>query len=854
MFDATSLRDCEVEALAHLGLVQPHGGLLVLDAGLRVQAASAGLGALLGTAEPVPGEAGIQLLGLGMAEALAALPLNAPPAPLKGGPAGLEVVGHRNAEGLVVEWIRPTERAPESVAMVAEAAAQRVEEQLRAAPPNLFAAAQLLAEGVARLSGYDRVMVYRFHPDWSGEVIAERRKPDLPPYLGLRYPASDIPSQARSLYARTPMRIVADTEDVPQPLRHAGEQPPDLSGAVLRSVSPMHVVYLRNMGVRASLSVSLMHRGRLWGLLACHHDRPRLPAQGMRALLAGLAEPFAAVLDRVEEEAAERRQATIAALRGAVLDAGDPEGLLARLLLRRDGLAFAAGADGVAWVDGERLVAVGLAPDPATLRRLAAEAHAGAEAEVIRLDLPAAEPHRLPPAGMLAALLPRGWLALFRREEAQEVNWAGDPAKPAETGPDGRLSPRRSFALWKEQVRGACRPWDDTARALLAAAAEMIAASPGPALAARAVAEAVALAAGPDASPRALPELLVPRAAALLLEGRGAAARLAGITPALAALLGVPPESLRGLPWAEAATLLGLAPVPGGEPGLHAAFSPEHGPLHLKLVLQSALQVAAPGTLLAADLLVAEDQTREGRLAEALQAAGLQIERQRQARDAFLAQASHELRTPLSAILGHAELLGTAEGLDARHRRQAGEIGRAGRAMLALVETLLAVTRLEAGRLQVATERFDLAELLGAQARLLAPLFDAKPVRLTLALPPAAPWVGDPGLLAPVVLNLLGNALKFTPPRGEVTLSLTLVPGVAEIRVADTGPGVPPAARARIFEAFEQVEGEAARHGAGLGLFIARSMVLAMGGSLALDSPAAGGSVFVVRLPLPDLR
>jgi signal transduction histidine kinase len=383
----------------------------------------------------------------------------------------------------------------------------------------------------------------------------------------------------------------------------------------------------------------------------------------------------------------------------------------------------------------------------------------------------------------------------------------------------------------------------------------MVAATPGPALAPRAVADAAALAAGPDASPRALPELLVPRAAALLLEGRGAAAKLAGITPALAALLGVPPEALRGLPWHEAASLLGLAPVPGGEPGLHAAFSPEHGPLHLKLVLQSALQVAGPGTLLASDLLVAEDQTREGRLAEALQAAGLQIERQRQARDAFLAHASHELRTPLSAILGHAELLATAEGIAAQHRLQAGEIGRAGRAMLALVETLLAVTRLEAGRLQPAKERFDLAELLGAQGRLLAPLFEAKAVRLTLALPREAPWIGDPGLLAPVVLNLLGNALKFTPPRGEVTLALSLVPGVAEIRVEDTGPGVPPAARARIFEAFEQVESEAVRHqgGAGLGLFIARSMVLAMGGSLALDSPAAGGSVFVVRVPLPVL-
>ncbi len=786
-----------------------------------------------------------------MAEALAALPLDAAPVLLPGGPAAFEVVGHRGVEGHVVEWVRPTERAPESVILVAEASAQRLAEQLRAAPPNLFAAAQLLADGVARLAGYDRVMVYRFHPDWSGEVIAERRRPDLPPYLGLRYPASDIPSQARALYARTPMRVVADTEDVPQPLRHGGDQPPDLSRAVLRSVSPMHVQYLRNMGVRASMSVSLMHRGRLWGLLACHHGRPRLPAAGLRAALVALAEPFGGLLERVDQAAAARRQDSIAALRRAVLDAHDPEGLLARLMLRRDGLAFAAGADGAAWVDGTNLIAVGLAPDPATLRRLAAEARAGAEAEVIRLRLPPAAPHRLLPAGMLGVLLPQGWLALFRREEAQEVHWGGDPAKPVEAGSGGRLSPRRSFGLWKEQVRGACRPWDDAARALLASAAEMIAAAPGPALARRAVADALALAAGPDASPRALPELLVPRAAALVLEGRGAAARHAGITPALAALLGVPAESLRGLPWAEAAALLGLAPVAGGEAGLHAAFSPQHGPMHLKLVLQSALQVAAPGALLAADLLVAEDQTREGRLAEALQAAELQLERQRQARDAFLAHASHELRTPLAAILGHAELLAAATELTGGQRRQAEEIGRAGRAMLALAETLLAVTRLEAGRLEAAREGFDLAELLRGQARLLSPLFEARTVRLELRLPAKAPWVGDPGLVAPVALNLLGNALKFTPPGGEVTLSLDLAPGVAEIRVTDTGPGVPPAARARIFEAFEQADAASARNegGAGLGLFIARNMVLAMGGSLALEAPPAGGSCFVVRLP-----
>ncbi|MGG5818263.1 ATP-binding protein [Falsiroseomonas sp. HW251] len=853
MLDAGALRDCEREPLATLGLVQPRGGLLVLHArSRRVIAASAGLAGLLGlAAEPEPGSPSGGLLSPRLAEALPGLSQGAPirlP-----GPAGLECLGHRQGDTFVLEWVRPSEPLSESVVAVAEAAGARLAEQLRQAAPNPFAAAQLVADGVARLSGYDRVMVYRFHPDWSGEVIAERRRPELPPYLGLRYPASDIPSQARALYRQSLIRVIADSEDLPQPLMHAGAQPPDLSFAVLRSVSPTHMEYLRNMGVRASLSVSLLHKGELWGLIACHHGRARLPPAGMRDALTGLVQPFSDLLDRMEETAEERRLHAIGGLRRAAA-AGAPEDLLLSLLLRPGGLAAAAGAEGIAWLDGTRLVAVGLAPDPAALRALAAETQPVGVLERPRLDLPpSGDKQRAQPAGMLAAALPGGgWLALFRRELQQEVHWAGDPAKPAERGPRGRLSPRRSFSLWKETVRGACRPWDMEARGPLAAAVAMLrAAGPADRLAEAALEQAAAMAASGEV---AAPALLVPHAPAILLEKTGEGARLLGITPALAALLGVSDRAMRGMPWEEAAALLGLAPAqpgPGGDPALHTAFSPLHGPLHMRLSLETALQVQAPGVSLHLDMLLAADETREGRLAEALKAASLQVEQSRQAREAFLGHASHELRTPLTAILGFADLLATEGAPGSEVRRQAEEIGKAGRAMLSLVETLLAVTRLDSGRIEPRQEPFDLARTLADQARLLAPLFAAKPLRLRLDLPESAPWRGDPGLVGPVLLNLLGNALKFTPPDGEVTLSLHLALRVAEIRVTDTGPGVPVSARARIFEPFEQADPAIARRhgGAGLGLFIARNMVQAMGGSLSLEPALSGGSTFVMRLP-----
>ena len=135
------------------------------------------------------------------------------------------------------------------------------------------------ARQMKRLLGFDRVMVYRFHPDLSGEVVAEAREPVLETFLGLRYPQSDIPQQARALYLRNLFRIISDVNAEPVPIEpefNLEGAPLDLSMSVLRAVSPIHIEYLHNMGVGASLSISIVIRGKLWGLFACHHYGPRI--------------------------------------------------------------------------------------------------------------------------------------------------------------------------------------------------------------------------------------------------------------------------------------------------------------------------------------------------------------------------------------------------------------------------------------------------------------------------------------------------------------------------------------------------------------------------------------------------
>lgn len=380
-------------------------------------------------------------------------------------------IGVHTADGLVHIEIEPQQRTAgeRSPTVVAQAMIARV-----AGTDDTEDFHERVAEQVRLLTGYDRVMVYRFRHDDSGEVVAESRDSALVSYLGLRYPASDIPVQARRMYLRNRIRVIPDAHYAPVPIlpdRTVRGEPLDLTQLALRSVSPVHLEYLANMGVAASMSISIVSGGRLWGLIACHHRSVRHLSPGVRAA----ADLFGLF---VSMRVAAREQQAAAALEDGArgirdtlalrLDnASDPRlALPSELDLLRRALA----CDGVALLQSGRWHGAGRTPPPERAADLLAwvkrSANAAGMAATDRAEdwspsLEAADGI----AGVLALPLDPAndeWLLFFRCEQIQDVRWAGRPDEPFVLSDDGNhIGPRASFAAWHETVRGTSAPWSD---------------------------------------------------------------------------------------------------------------------------------------------------------------------------------------------------------------------------------------------------------------------------------------------------------------------------------------------------------------------------------------------------------
>jgi light-regulated signal transduction histidine kinase (bacteriophytochrome) len=340
--------------------------------------------------------------------------------------------------------------------------------------------ADAAARWVRALSGFDRVMVYRFDADWNGEVIAERKRDDLNTFLGLHYPASDIPAQARELYRRNWLRLIPDIAYTPVPLvpavAHDTARPLDLSSSTLRSVSPIHVEYLGNMGVGASMSVSIVINGELWGLVACHHysgaHHVSVPARNAAEFLAQLIShrisetleadvrsqtiELTAIADHVAHAFATTGQADI----DEVLHAHESEVL-----------ALAGATGFIVQAAGVR-IRLGETPGDDVIDGII-ECWPSRD-EVLQTHrlgevCPAAAGSPEVASGVIGFALMNDrseLVAWFRPELVRAVDWGGDPHNAklaASEGDHVRLSPRRSFDLWRETIRGRAEPWDDSA-------------------------------------------------------------------------------------------------------------------------------------------------------------------------------------------------------------------------------------------------------------------------------------------------------------------------------------------------------------------------------------------------------
>jgi light-regulated signal transduction histidine kinase (bacteriophytochrome) len=472
------LSACELEPIHIPGSIQPHGVLLVVsEPALRVVQASANAASMFGL--PEGSVLGAELSALFAAPGLSALEraIETPDAAvisLMVGERRFWGLPHRSDAALVLE-LEPDVETDAEVAVRSQAAHRMAREGLRklGGAPSLGAFWTEVVGIVRAMTGFDRVMVYRLDEhDESGEVIAEAKAEDLEPFLGLHYPASDIPAQARRLFLVNRLRFIHDVEAADSPLvpvdNPITKAPLDLTYSALRAASPVHREYLANMPVRTSMAMALPSGERLWGLVACHHRTPRLVPFWLRSIC----EFFASIASSMAEaRLAHARLATRARTRDLLATLSRATGTLNALVEELVGPRHAAlelvGAKGFAAAFVDRTVTTGTTPSVEQLKGLVAWLEGGLGAQVASsssLSVEYSEAHAFSDiaSGLIAVRVPGTdpvFLLWFRPEIVREVAWAGDPSRPAEEVA-GRISPRRSFERWKETVRLHAKPWE----------------------------------------------------------------------------------------------------------------------------------------------------------------------------------------------------------------------------------------------------------------------------------------------------------------------------------------------------------------------------------------------------------
>ena len=481
---SVDLTNCDREPIHIPGSIQPHGVLIALDgAMITVLRHSVNAAEVMGWVGDINGRTLEALLGPqvthdlrnGLANAgngtrAALLP------DMALGDRRFDVAVHRFKGSVIVEF-EPSSPSAEPPLQLARAMISRISRI-----NSIDTLVQQAARQIRASLGYDRVMIYQFERDGAGKVVSEAKRADLESFLGQYFPASDIPQQARALYLKNTIRIISSSryQAVPvEPVLDLSGEPLDLSFAHLRSVSPIHLEYLRNMGVGASMSISIVVDGELWGLIACHHYAARTLNMPLRVAAEMFGEFFSLHLGAL----IQRRRLDTASLARTKLDQMlkrsnelDVESFL------RDSMPDFLNlipADGYGLLIDGQWTGQGTTPSPTDIPLLANFISSVADGRVwathsLTRQFPEAERYYQVAAGVLAvplSQLPRDYLLFFRKELVQTLDWAGDPNKSYETGPMGdRLTPRKSFAIWKQSVHRQSQPWTEQDREIAEAA------------------------------------------------------------------------------------------------------------------------------------------------------------------------------------------------------------------------------------------------------------------------------------------------------------------------------------------------------------------------------------------------
>lgn len=466
------LDSCAAEPIRIPGGIQPHGALLVIDplTLVRLQA-SANLLEISGLSIAQGGSLVDVPEASQLVSELRRWLSHDDPVFLRTVTIGqfvFQVFGHLCDQGAILEFEEP----PRSEAETLEGLYPRLRRFLDSITQadDIAAIAQAAVSEIRALTGFNRVKLYSFDVKGDGTVLAEDRDDVLPSLRGQRFPASDIPPQARELYRQNRIRLIASSDYAPSPIEPAlspvDGKPLDLSHAALRSVSPVHLEYMRNMGTGASMSVSILVGGQLWGLISAHN---REPAQ-VNAQVRTACDILGQVLSlQIEAREQADRNADRFALKQVETE------LLSRLALAPnfeigliDNAALWFGltrASGAAVVRDGRVKTAGMTPSVDEIRQLTEVLQRQPEEFVVSDSiselLPEAESYAAVASGVLAApisALHADYILWFRPEVVRTIEWGGDPRKSMEPT-EGRLHPRKSFEMWREQVRLRSLPW-----------------------------------------------------------------------------------------------------------------------------------------------------------------------------------------------------------------------------------------------------------------------------------------------------------------------------------------------------------------------------------------------------------
>jgi len=599
---------------------------------------------------------------------------------------------------------------------------------------------QLVVKQVREMTGYDRVMLYRFEEDDSGVVVAEEKRADLEPYLGLHYPATDIPKQARKLYYQNWLRLIGDVNANPVkiiPLNNPlNNLPLDLSSVSLRYVSPIHLHYLKNMGVTASLSVSLLNEKKLWGLIACHHSSAKWVPHETRQACEFLGQFISLEIFKQQQTESDKYHQQVELIQRELKRELENESAFINQILMRHQLDLINlfQATGMALLLKDQLTVYGDTPPEETLKDLIKWLTIHHQQEVfftncLSKEYPQAKAYTDKISGLLAISIVLNrtsyYILWLRKEIIHTITWGGNPEKSIKVKNNSVcLSPRESFEAWKEVVREKSLPW--------------------------------------------------------------------------------------------------------------------------KPVEIEAAQ-ALRNTLMLAVLEFSQNALFE--VAHLAQSANT-------AKSEFLANMSHEIRTPMNAILGFCDLL-KDRVTDQQTRSYVDSITASGRTLLDLINDILDLSKIEAGKMEISSEPLYLRELIQEIQQIFSQKAEQQKINLILHISEKTPQIiiFDEVRLRQILFNTVGNALKFTE-QGYVKISVDCQDHQEDrvqliLSVEDTGVGISSEQQQRIFESFKQVEGQSSRKygGTGLGLAITQRLTGLLGGTITLDSQPGKGSIFTFTFP-----